>query len=346
MQQMSKRERVDAALKGAPVDRVPVSAWRHFIPAERHPASLADASLQDFTTFDWDWLKVNPRASYYAEAWGNQYDFDQYDGVRPRFIGGPVATVQELERIQPLSPTEGVFADHLDLLRRIGAGINGAHFIQTIFSPLSVLAELIARPAGQTREESRQARYMALRSMLVENPAAVHAALQAIAQTLAGYAEACVGSGASGIFLAIVRLAREDALSRDEFMAFGRPYDLQVLKAVQGAPFHMLHICGPRVYFDLIADYPVHAVNWASVGQENPTVSEAQSITKLAVVGGVDEESVLQHGTPDAVAAAAQQAIQATGGTRMLLAPGCATAMDVPPANLHALRRAAASAGG
>ena len=34
MAQLSKRERVDAALKGEPVDRVPVAAWRHFLDEE------------------------------------------------------------------------------------------------------------------------------------------------------------------------------------------------------------------------------------------------------------------------------------------------------------------------
>ena len=45
MSSLSKRERVDAALRGEAVDRVPVSAWRHFIPEERGPETLADVSL-------------------------------------------------------------------------------------------------------------------------------------------------------------------------------------------------------------------------------------------------------------------------------------------------------------
>jgi uroporphyrinogen decarboxylase len=32
MSTISKRERVDAALRGELLDRVPVAAWRHFIP--------------------------------------------------------------------------------------------------------------------------------------------------------------------------------------------------------------------------------------------------------------------------------------------------------------------------
>lgn len=60
---MSKRERVEAALKGEPVDRVPVSAWRHFVPEEISAERLAAVSLAHFREFDWDWLKLNPRAT-------------------------------------------------------------------------------------------------------------------------------------------------------------------------------------------------------------------------------------------------------------------------------------------
>ena len=49
-------------LERAPVDRVPVAAWRHFIPGERSVDALAAASLKHFEDFDWDWLKLNPRA--------------------------------------------------------------------------------------------------------------------------------------------------------------------------------------------------------------------------------------------------------------------------------------------
>jgi uroporphyrinogen decarboxylase len=168
----------------------------------------------------------------------------------------------------------------------------------------------------------------------------VHHALSVIADVLAAYAAAAVDAGASGIFFAIVKLARQGVLSESEYARFGRPYDLRVLQAVQGAPFNLLHVCGPQVHFDSMLDYPVHAINWATLNQNNPTVGSAQCLTQRALIGGVDELSTLQTGTPDHVIAEAQVAIRATGGRRFLLAPGCGTRMDVPAANLHALRRA------
>lgn len=341
MTQLTKRERVDAALRGQAVDRVPVAAWRHFIPAERHPSTLAQASLQDFFAFDWDWLKVNPRATYYAEAWGNRYNFDAYNGVLPELIDGPLNAPQDLAKIDVVSGTAGVFAEQLDLVRRIKAGIKDAHFLQTLFSPLSVLAFLAARPATHTQDAAVQAQFDGVRRLIDENPAGLHAALDAISTTLTEYAAAAVEEGASGLFYAIVKLAREGVLTRSEYEEFGKPYDLRVLAAVKDAPFNLLHICGPAVYFDLALDYPVHAINWAGVNQQNPTVGQARTLTRKALVGGVDEVGVLQHGAPEDVVHEARVAIEETGGIGLLLTPGCGTAMDVPPANLHALRRAA-----
>ena len=341
MTQLSKRERVDAALQGEAVDRVPVSAWRHFIPAERHPDTLAQASLKHFRDFDWDWLKVNPRATYYAEAWGSRYDYDHYTSVLPELVGSPLRNPADLAKIVEVSGTAGVFAEQLDLIKLVKAGIGGAHFIQTVFSPLSVLYFLVAAPQTQPRslDELADLQYAELRRYLRENPKGAHAALKNIATTLGKFSAAAVDAGASGLFFAIVKLARQGVLSQPEFEEFGKPYDLQVLKAVEGAPFNLLHICGPQAYFDVATEYPVHALNWASVGQHNPTLEEAKKHARQALVGGVDEVENLQHGTPDQVVAEALAAIEATGGRHHLLTPGCATSVDVPVANLHALRK-------
>jgi uroporphyrinogen decarboxylase len=341
MSEMSKRERVEAALKGEAVDRVPVSAWQHFLSAELQPERLAAASLKYFHDFDWDWLKVNPRATYYAEAWGARYDFSKYSGVLPALESTPLQDSSDFEKIGEISGTEGVFAEQLELIKSIKSGMGGAHFIQTVFSPLSVLYFLVARPP-QTypAEELPDIQYEDLHNFLHENPRGAHAALKNIATTLGRFGAASVDAGASGLFFAIVKLARLGVLSRSEFDEFGKPYDLQVLKAVEGAPFNLLHICGPRAYLDIASDYPVQALNWASIGQQNASLSEVKERVPQTLVGGVDEVENLQRGTPQDVLEEALAAIEATGGRRHLLAPGCATHVNVPTANLRALRKA------
>ena len=70
---LTKTERVFAALRGESVDRVPVSAWWHDFPREWSAASLAEATIEAYKKYGWDFVKVNPRASYYAEDWGPRY---------------------------------------------------------------------------------------------------------------------------------------------------------------------------------------------------------------------------------------------------------------------------------
>ena len=51
---MTKRERVQAALAGRPVDRLPVSFWRHFPDLDLDPGRLATALLEFHRRFDLD----------------------------------------------------------------------------------------------------------------------------------------------------------------------------------------------------------------------------------------------------------------------------------------------------
>src|SRR6266853_1844831 len=50
-------ERVDAALRGDPVDRVPASMWGHDFEREWDPHSLAEAMVENFSRYDWDYMK-------------------------------------------------------------------------------------------------------------------------------------------------------------------------------------------------------------------------------------------------------------------------------------------------
>ena len=242
MTALSKLERVNAALRGEAVDRVPVSAWRHFLDEEHDPVRLAEVSLRHFNEFDWDWLKVNPRATYYAEAWGNRYDLSSTPQIIPPLTEGPLQRPSDLAKITALPPTSGVFDEHLQLTRLIRKGIGHAHFLQTIFSPLSVLSFLTARPEGDRLEDFAKAQNEGIRHFIHENPQGAHEALNNIASTLAQYAAAVIEAGASGIFFAIVKLARQGVLTEAEFAEFGKPYDLQVLKAIQFAP-HLWSVC-------------------------------------------------------------------------------------------------------
>ena len=46
MKQMSRLERLRAAIARQPVDRIPYAFWRHFPTVDRSPAGLAQATLR------------------------------------------------------------------------------------------------------------------------------------------------------------------------------------------------------------------------------------------------------------------------------------------------------------
>ncbi|MGZ6392183.1 MAG: uroporphyrinogen decarboxylase family protein, partial [Ktedonobacterales bacterium] len=235
----------------------------------------------------------------------------------------------------PLEPDRGVLGQQLTALRLIGEGLRGeAHFIQTIFSPLSVAKYLV----GNRPEPVKQS--------IADHPDALKAALEVIVQTFATYATASLAAGANGIFFATTGWASADLLTQDQYTEFGVEYDLRVLDAVAGrVPFNVLHNCGDHIYFDLLASYPVHAISWAATLPGNPSLADGKLRTAAAVMGGIDEKTTLPHGTPDRVAAEVTQAIKETYGRRLLLAPGCSIPPNTPPANLRAAAKAARSAG-
>ena len=74
MAEMTKKERVRAALAGQSVDHAPCSLWGHDFLREWSPEDLVAATMDAYHAGDWDFIKLNPRATYFAEAWGNTYE--------------------------------------------------------------------------------------------------------------------------------------------------------------------------------------------------------------------------------------------------------------------------------
>jgi uroporphyrinogen decarboxylase len=327
---VNKRERVAAALAGRAMDRVPISFWGHDYLREWSPAGLADAMLENYHTYDWDYMKVNPRASYHVEDWGGELvrSADPYHG--PTFKRPAVTEPGDWRRLRPLPPDRGVLGEQLDALRQIAASLGGeAPFVQTIFSPLSVAKYLVGNRAE------------IIQMALEDDPGGLRATLGVIVETFATYVQACLEAGASGIFFATTGWASADVLTADQYRRWGTEYDLPVLEAAGRASFNILHNCGTNIYFDLLADYPVHAISWASTLPGNLTLAEGKGRTARAVMGGVSEKATLVDGSPEAVAAEVRAAIEQTSGERVLVAPGCSIPPRTPPANLAAAAQAA-----
>jgi uroporphyrinogen decarboxylase len=327
-EKMTHWERVRAALEGGPVDRPPVSAWRHFFGQETSAQKLADAMLGFQRRFDWDFMKVNPRASYHTEDWGVSLTFSDSDACGHETVDWPVKNASDWETIRPLDIHQGVLGEHLQAMGIIADGLEGrVPFLVTVFTPLSIAAQL----AG-----SEEAMMLHIR----ENPTQVHRALEVITETFTGFAAECLKLGAGGLFYATTKWATYDRLTDDQYAEFGRPYDLRLLEALPAAEFHVLHVCGSNNMLPALTDYPVAAFNWDTQDETNIWLKEGRKITGKAAIGGVAHQTVLLDGTPEDVAGEVSWTVDSMEGTGWMLGTGCTFPPEVPEQNLQALRNA------
>ncbi|MBI4198569.1 MAG: uroporphyrinogen decarboxylase [Chloroflexi bacterium] len=323
-----KWDRVQAVLTGETADRVPVTMWRHFYDQETTAEGLADSMLWFQREYDWDFMKVNPRAQYHVEDWGAGFHYagDPYSG--PTMVKAPIKSPQDWAKIQSLDPHKGVLGEHLRALRRIRQGLKGqVPFVMTVFNPVSI--------AGRMVEPET-----VLAQHLREHPEKVTPALEAITETFRAFVTECLNVGVDGIFFATTAWASHDLLTEQEYAQFGRPYDLQVLEAARGARFCILHVCRSNNMLRLLSNYPVHALNWDDRDPTNPTLKEARGFTSKAFIGGVDRQVLTRSGSPEAAAQQSRDALAQTGSLGIMVGPTCSISPRSPEASLRAVKGA------
>ena len=324
---MDKRERVMAALRGEPVDRVPLAFWLHNFAAENSAKALAEETLRLLHRFDWDFLKPQSRAQCFAEMWGLTYAPSD-DRARPYTVRRtPIAAAADLRAVRPADPTTGALGEQLEALRLIRAAVGPEiPIIWTVFSPLMILPFLV-----------RGGRDAAL-ALVRAAPRETEAAFDAMTETLAAYARACLAAGADGLFYA-TNMATRALISAEECRRWQRPWDLRVLETVAGAPFTLLHICGAGIHFDEFADYPVTAFSWATV-PGNPSLDTVHVRTGRAVVGGLPAKPDIASMTPEALVQRARSAVAEMSGHWLLLGPDCSINPDTPEPLMEAVGEA------
>ncbi len=321
----SHRERLERCNNGVTIDRVPVALWRHFPVDDQSPDGLA-AAVADFQrTFDFDFIKVTPASSYCLKDWGSQDTWrGNPEGTR-EYGNAVIQRFDDWSRLQKLDPAKGKLGETLVSLKLITTEFSSTvPIIQTIFSPLAQAKNLV----GKDRL------YYHMRAC----PEALHIGLKTITETTLDFITEAKKVGIDGIFFAIQH-AQYNLLSLAEFEAFGRFYDLQILKAASDLWFNVGHIHGENIMFDQVVDYPVSVLNWHD-RQTPPNLAEAQHRFPGILCGGLRQWETLVLGDPASVTAEAQQAFQQTGGKKFILGTGCVVPITAPYGNIMAARKA------
>jgi len=326
MKQMTRRERIQAALKREPVDRIPYAVWRHFPAVDRSAAGLAQATLRFHERYGSDFLKITPAGGYAVEAWGCvEGDEVRPDGHRA-CARCAVREAGDWKTIRPLDPeTAPGYAEQIETIVRLGFDrrIADAPVVPTLFSPLS-----LARKLSGDR----------LATDLREHPDLVTGALEAITETLIRFAERALTEGLAGIFYSIQAASR--ALHTEEdYARFGEPYDRRFLDSIASrSTLTIIHCHGEELMFDRLARLPGHAWNWDDRATP-PSLAQAAAVVPGAVIGGLHQWRTLRDGTPDAAVAEARDAVTQTHGRGLIVGPGCVLPMNTPDANVAAVVR-------
>ena len=321
---MTKRQRVMAALRGQPVDRIPLAFWLHNFNTENSARGLADETLRLARTFDWDFLKPQSRAQCFAEMWGLTYRPSRETATPCTVTHTPVVDAEDLARLPVADPREGALGEQLEALRLIRAAVGpDVPIIWTVFAPPMILPML-----------TRGGREQAL-GLLRDAPRESARAFDVMAETLAEYARLCLSEGADGLFYA-TNVATRALMSAEECRRWQRRWDLRILRSAERAPFNLLHVCGAGIHVDEFADYPVTALSFAAV-PGNPTLAAAHARTGRAIVGGLPAKPEIAGMTEATLVARAGAATREMGGRWLLLGPDCSVNPDTPARLMHAV---------
>src|SRR5690349_7830488 len=182
-------------------DRPPVGAWGLTYREEWSPTELAAVTVERARRFGWDFVKFQPRASTFAEAFGSVYHPSGHSLRAPVLIRTAVPDLDSWGAVE-LSDRKAL-DDQVESIgivaRELGPDVP---VIQTVFSPLTVGGYLVGKSQSRIVRELRK------------HPDIVGPALGKIAEALVDVSRRSVEAGAAGIFFAISGYAGRNVMSQ------------------------------------------------------------------------------------------------------------------------------------
>ena len=330
MERYSHRDRLAIILAGERPDRFAASFWRHFFHLEHTADGTADAMLRFQKEFDWDFMKVNPRADYHGQDWGVKLKLSNREMENHVKQSFPITRIEDWSKIAPLAMTAPVLAEHLKLVSLLRSrSEKELPILMTVFTPLSVAGRMV--PDHQM-----------LVNHLREAPERMHKVLRAITDTFVKFVSELRNAGADGLFFATTHWASADLLTWEEYQEFGIPYDLEVIRAAEADALNLFHVCGSNNFLEQLVKqpYPAKMVNWDSADPTNLPLDKAVDlISDKTLVGGVDYRGWLKQSRPAEMPHFINGLKRQFDSARLIIAPGCAVEPSTDMNNLRAIRQ-------
>lgn len=313
-QPLTRKERVDRALRGEEVDRPPFTFWRHY---NRSNAQLeAQDHLDLHRHFGTDIVKVMNDFDYPKSKTGKWYELDTLDSPYPQ---------------------------QLDTLKRVRDGLNGdAYFIDTVYGPYMTAQILFfAEPqfAGLKSEDDSRV-VNALRTFQQEHTTEWEQAVEAITQSTINHIKASQQLGSSGTLLSLMNTTSK-AGSVENYVRYSRPYDKRIADTLAGTKLSVLHLHFlERPFLAQFQDFRAPVINY-SVKTSGIPISEVRGLYSQAIAGGVDEIDFGKLTSQDIRRQWTEARAQA--GNKFIITPGCSLPDESTEADLTRMMHAVTS---
>ncbi len=322
-QAMNSMQRVHAALKHKPVDRVPVSGAGWVIGAraggftEQEYANsgekMAKGQLAFWEKTGVDLLHPMSDVGQMAAGWGVKMRYE--DGLAPMLDDFGVKEAEQWEEMEVLDPKKDgrmhVPIEAIALMRKKAGNV------------VSIMPYI---PSAITSATHVRAMEEVLMDILL-NPDLLKKGLKTMTETITLYGNELFNSGADGLLFATTRASAE-IVTLDQYEEFGAVFDRQVLKSVNNQDgYNILHVCGVEPFFELLSDFPnIGGINWWDRGS-NLSIADAKAKwgKKTGLVAGINQTTTLMIGSMKDIEDETKDAInQGFGdGTGLVICPGC-----------------------
>ena len=333
MKTMTKVERIKAAVKKQPTDKLPYSFWTHFPDYDQDPALVAQKTYEFFKEYDIDFIKMMNNGMYSTVDFGCEQDSSQVKSGGATFLTkSPIQCAEDWTKLRPVDIHKGVYGRELEHLKRLVDLVKGeAPIVFTVFTPISTAVK-IAMSMGKTGDEN-----MFMSHIKEGHGEEVKQGLEVITEVTERLAEEVISLGADGIFFAS-QMASYKYMEEETYEEFGKPYDLRVLDAAKNGWFNMIHAHGDHIMLNLLKDYPVDCFNYHAY-EGLPTPRDVSILTGKCIVGGLERDRITGRDY-NSIIHNIVQSIEDLGGIGHILTPGCVVHYPLDEKTLAFIRQA------
>ncbi len=306
---MTKKERIKAAVSGQKPDCLPYSLWTHMPGIDLDPVLLAEKTYEFYKTYDVDFIKTMNNGMYAIEDFGCEVDYSDIErGGVARVTKTLVHEPEDWLTLKKCSCHEGSLHRELASLELLLQKVKGEDVpvVFTVFSPATTADKLSGKKM--------------LSHIRSGHGEMVKKALEIITETTMEVAAEAIRLGADGIFFAS-QMSSYDTMTAEEYMEYGRPYDLRVLEAAGDGWLNTLHAHGNNIMFEVLKDYPVSVFNWHA-WETLPDLDEAFCLTGKCLMGGLQRMDITNR-NKNAIQHQIFESFKQLKGLHQILTPGC-----------------------